>query len=140
MSHNAAAPRRGDVWDNCGPPSPLTSACFLLFLFCSVGQVVNIKAKVNRAFNSSMEVSVLSPNLPPPGSSDPIPPWHAPVPTSCVRRFTAAECKPPQILPRFPALIRRVGPLLLSFGGDVGPRGAELALRGAVPSPRWASR
>lgn len=65
VSRNAAAPRWGDVWDNRGLPSPLTSARFLLFLFCSVGQVVNIKAKVNRAFNSSMEVGVLSPNLPP---------------------------------------------------------------------------
>ncbi|NXI96315.1 ACO11 thioesterase, partial [Psophia crepitans] len=46
------------VLDNHGPLSPLTPTHLLLFLFSSVGQVVNIKAKVNRAFNSSMEVGI----------------------------------------------------------------------------------
>lgn len=46
-------------------PSNLTH--FLFFLFFSVGQVVNIKAKVNRAFNSSMEVGVCPSPCPPCG-------------------------------------------------------------------------
>lgn len=44
--------------------SPSNPTDFLLFLFFSVGQVVNIKAKVNRAFNSSMEVGVPLPLSP----------------------------------------------------------------------------
>lgn len=62
-----AFPQRAVSWNAVAPPrellslwllSPISLTGFLLFLFFSVGQVVNIKAKVNRAFNSSMEVGV----------------------------------------------------------------------------------
>lgn len=70
VSWNAVAPPR-ELFGGCCPP--VTSHTFLLFLFFSVGQVVNIKAKVNRAFNSSMEVGVCP---------CPCPPCCVPIPTS----------------------------------------------------------
>lgn len=54
-----AARCRHVCWITTSRRPLVTHARFLLFLFFSVGQVVNIKAKVNRAFNSSMEVGVL---------------------------------------------------------------------------------
>lgn len=76
-SRNAAAAQRGDAQRRrvCRITT-ITPARFLLFLFFSVGQVVNIKAKVNRAFNSSMEVGV-----PPPA----VTPTPAPIPPSPVQ-------------------------------------------------------
>ncbi|XP_015492160.1 acyl-coenzyme A thioesterase 11 isoform X1 [Parus major] len=54
VSWNAVAPQREPLGGCCPPVTPHA----FLFLFFSVGQVVNIKAKVNRAFNSSMEVGI----------------------------------------------------------------------------------
>lgn len=62
----------------CGTLPSSHPSSLLLSVFSSVGQVVNIKAKVNRAFNSSMEVRVLQPCFAPCAH-----PWHAAVPASC---------------------------------------------------------
>lgn len=72
-----------------GPRPPLTSCPFSSLMFSSVGQVVNIKAKVNRAFNSSMEVCVLQPCFAPC-----VHPWHVAVPASCTL-CAVATCRIP---------------------------------------------
>lgn len=67
----------GAAWLLLSPSNP---RAFLLFLFFSVGQVVNIKAKVNRAFNSSMEVGVCPCPCPPccvPVAKSPNPPTNS---------------------------------------------------------------
>lgn len=84
--------------------SPSNPTLFLLFLFFSVGQVVNIKAKVNRAFNSSMEVGVC--------------------PCPCPHQL--------QILPRFPALIPCVHSFWLALCGGMWVSGEQSQLSGAL--------
>lgn len=95
-SRNAAAAQRGDAQRRrvCRITT-ITPARFLLFLFFSVGQVVNIKAKVNRAFNSSMEVGVPPPAITP--TPAPIPPR----PSSPLRPVPGAKYPNPPAVPSF---------------------------------------
>lgn len=44
--------------DTVNPASHCWYSAYLVCVYCRVGKVVNIIAKVNRAFTSSMEVSV----------------------------------------------------------------------------------
>lgn len=73
----------------CGTSPSAHLLSLLLSMFSSVGQVVNIKAKVNRAFNSSMEVCVLQPCFAPC-----VHPWHVAVPASCTL-CAVATCRIP---------------------------------------------
>lgn len=102
-------------WITTGRHPLVTHARFLLFLFFSVGQVVNIKAKVNRAFNSSMEVGEPPPRCRPPPL--PLSPSLCARPCQPCAPIHRGQMSNTQILPRFPDLILLVGPLLLRLVG-----------------------